>query len=264
MKKTIAMLLGVSLLLIMSACSSKQPAEQKIDPQLSFSMTTETQDSTTTETEVPTDRITSETQEMTSDLRTEEVEKKSSETEQTRQPQISTTSQPTEPIQSSTVSESISQSIETTSEKVVENPETSSEPATELPDQPKEEEPMKEAKFYITAQSTTFTASFAENASADAFRDLLREGDLTIPMSDYGSFEKVGSIGTALPREDTRISTTTGDVMLYQGNQIVIFYGTNRWSYSRLGKIDDTTAEALLAAFGSSDVAITFSLKKLE
>ena len=119
---------------------------------------------------------------------------------------------------------------------------------------------MKEAQFYITAQSTTFTANFADNDSADAFRDLLREGDLTINMSDYGSFEKVGSIGTSLPSNDTQISTTTGDVVLYQGNQIVIFYGTNSWSYSRLGKVEDATTEALLSAFGSGDVAITFSL----
>ncbi len=121
---------------------------------------------------------------------------------------------------------------------------------------------MKEVQFYIIANGTTFPADFADNDSADAFRDLLREGDLTINMSDYGSFEKVGSIGTSLPRKDTQISTTTGDVMLYQGDQIVIFYGTNSWSYSRLGKVDGVTAEALLSAFGSGDVAITFSLTK--
>ncbi len=121
---------------------------------------------------------------------------------------------------------------------------------------------MKEAEFYITANDTTFTANFADNDSADVFREKLREGDLTINMSDYGSFEKVGSIGTTLPRKDTQISTTTGDVMLYQGDQIVIFYGTNSWSYSRLGKVDGASAEDLLSAFGSGDAAITFSLAK--
>ncbi len=138
--------------------------------------------------------------------------------------------------------------------------EKSSEPTTGLAEQQKEEEPMKQAQFYITAKSTTFTANFADNGSADAFRNLLSEGDLTINMSDYGGFEKVGSIGTSLPRKDTQISTTTGDVVLYQGNQIVIFYGTNSWSYSRLGKIEGATAETLLSAFGNGDVAITFSL----
>lgn len=213
MKKLIAMLFSVSLLLIMSACSPKQPAEQKTDHQAHFSKTMETQESTTAETEVPTNTVESEKE-------------------------------------------------ETTSEPPVEKPEISTEPATELSKQPKEEEPIKEAQFYITANNTTFTANFADNGSADAFRDLLRESDLTINMSDYGSFEKVGGIGRPLPRKDTQISTTTGDVVLYQGNQIVIFYGTNRWSYSHLGKIDGATAEALLSAFGGGDVAMTFSLTK--
>ncbi len=119
---------------------------------------------------------------------------------------------------------------------------------------------MEEEQFYITANNTTFTANFADNDSADAFRDLLREEDLTISMSDYGSFEKVGSIGTSLPSKDTQISTTAGDVMLYQSNQIVIFYGTNSWSYSRLGKIEGAGADDLLSALGDGDTEITFSL----
>lgn len=136
------------------------------------------------------------------------------------------------------------------------------EPVTGQPEESKEEEPMKQAQFYIIAGETTFTADFADNSSADAFRELLAQGSLTIDMSDYGSFEKVGSIGQSLPREDTQISTTTGDVILYQGNQIVIFYGTNSWSYSRLGKIQNAAEDDLLTAFGSGDVAITFSLTK--
>ncbi len=131
-----------------------------------------------------------------------------------------------------------------------------------LPEQSKEEEPMKQTQFYIISGKTTFTANFADNSSADAFRDLLSEGDLTIQMSDYGSFEKVGSIGKSLPRKDTQISTTTGDIMLYQGNQIVIFYGDNNWSYSRLGRIEGVTAEELLSGLGSSDCTVTFSLAK--
>ena len=94
--------------------------------------------------------------------------------------------------------------------------EKSSEPTTELPKKQKEEKPMREAQFYITSQSTAFTANFADNGSADAFRELLRKGDLTINMSDYGGFEKIGSIGTSLPRKDSQISTTVGDVVLYQ------------------------------------------------
>ncbi len=201
MKKSIAMLLSISLLLIMSACSPKQPSAK-------------IQDSTTSKAEMSTGSITS------------EEENTNSQAEQTRQPK------------------------------------TSSDSATELTKQQKEKEPMKQAQFYITVQSTTFTANFADNESANAFRNLLREGDLTINMSDYGGFEKVGSIGKSLPRKDTHISTTAGDVVLYQDNQIVIFYGTNSWSYSRLGKIEGVTSEALLSAFGNGDTTITFSLTR--
>lgn len=125
-----------------------------------------------------------------------------------------------------------------------------------------EEEAMKQSQFYIIAGDSAFTVDFAENSSTDALRELLKYGDLTIDMSDYGSFEKVGSIGQSLPCEDTQISTVVGDVMLYQGNQIVIFYGSNSWSYSRLGKINDVTKDDLLAAFGSGDVTVTVSLMK--
>lgn len=139
--------------------------------------------------------------------------------------------------------------------------EQSTEPnVTDKTEQSKEDKPMKQAQFYITAQGITFTADFAESDSADALRELLGDGDLTISMSDYGSFEKVGSIGKSLSRKDTQISTTAGDIMLYQGNQIVIFYGENSWSYSRLGRIEDVSADDLLSAFGKGDIDITFSL----
>ncbi len=123
---------------------------------------------------------------------------------------------------------------------------------------------MKEEQFYITAGSSTFAADFSGTASADAFRDLLIDGNLTVSMSDYGSFDKVGSLGTSLPRNDTQISTVAGDIMLYQGNQIVVFYGTNSWSYSRLGKISGADGEQLHSALGDGDVEITFSLEKPE
>lgn len=139
--------------------------------------------------------------------------------------------------------------------------EQSTEPdVTDKTEQSKEDKPMKQAQFYITAQGITFTADFAESDSADALRELLGDGDLTISMSDYGSFEKVGSIGKSLSCKDTQISTTAGDIMLYQGNQIVIFYGENSWSYSRLGRIEDVSADDLLSAFGNGDIDVTFSL----
>lgn len=112
--------------------------------------------------------------------------------------------------------------------------------------------------FYITAGSNTFTADFADNSSAEAFRELLKGGALTVSMSDYENFEKVGSIGTTLPRNDEQITTEPGDVILYLGSNITIYYDTNSWNFTRLGRIRDVTD--LKSKLGEGTVEITFSL----
>lgn len=117
-----------------------------------------------------------------------------------------------------------------------------------------QEEPM----LKITVGDQELLATFAENSSAEAFRDLLAQGPVTMSMDDYGGFEKVGSLGTTLTRNDTRITTQPGDVILYQGNQITIYYGTNTWNFTRLAKINDSTD--LQAKLGTGTVQVTFSL----
>lgn len=117
-----------------------------------------------------------------------------------------------------------------------------------------QEEPM----LKITVGDQELLATFAENSSAEAFRDLLAQGPVTISMDDYGGFEKVGSLGTTLTRNDTRITTQPGDVILYQGNQITIYYGTNTWNFTRLAKINDSTD--LQAKLGTGTVQVTFTL----
>lgn len=117
-----------------------------------------------------------------------------------------------------------------------------------------QEEPM----LKITVGDQELLATFADNSSAEAFRDLLAQGPVTISMHDYGGFEKVGSLGTTLTRNDTRITTQPGDVILYQGNQITIYYGTNTWNFTRLAKINDSTD--LQAKLGTGTVQVTFSL----
>lgn len=123
----------------------------------------------------------------------------------------------------------------------------------------KEEEPvMKQNTFSVTVGGTTFTANFADNTGAQALKELLAQGPVTIDMRDYGGFEKVGNLGQNLPTSNSQTTTQEGDIVLYQGNQIVIFYGSNSWSYTRLGKIDDLTGWR--EALGSGDVSVTFSL----
>ena len=76
----------------------------------------------------------------------------------------------------------------------------------------------------------------------------------------YGGFEQVGPIGQSLPRDDSQTTTQTGDIVLYSGNQIVVFYGSNSWSYTRLGHISDKTAEEMTQLLSNGDVTITIDL----
>ncbi|MBQ7159727.1 MAG: hypothetical protein IJS09_09970 [Treponema sp.] len=107
----------------------------------------------------------------------------------------------------------------------------------------------------------TLAATLSDNKSADAFAELLKKGAVTVKMHDYGSFEKVGSLGTTLPRTDTQITTEAGDIILYQGNQITIYYDTNSWNFTRLGKITGTTQAELKSILGAGDVTAVFAEK---
>lgn len=105
-----------------------------------------------------------------------------------------------------------------------------------------------------------FTATLADNSSAEALTKMLETGPITIEMQDYGSMEKVGSLGTSLPRNDEQIKTEPGDLILYQGNAFVIYYAQNSWNFTRLGKINDVTQEELKESLGNGDVKVVLSL----
>ncbi len=119
---------------------------------------------------------------------------------------------------------------------------------------------MEENVMKITVGDTTFTATLADNSSAAALREMLMEEPLTINMSDYGNMEKVGPIGKSLPENNKQITTEAGDIILYQGNSLVIYYDTNTWNFTRLGKINDVTQAELKEALGDGDVIVTFSI----
>lgn len=105
-----------------------------------------------------------------------------------------------------------------------------------------------------------FTATLVENSSTEALKELLAEGPISIEMQDYGNMEKVGSLGTSLPTNDEQITTEPGDLILYQGEALVIYYAPNSWNFTRLGKINDVTQEQLKEALGSGNVTVTLSL----
>ena len=100
---------------------------------------------------------------------------------------------------------------------------------------------------------------WSDNDSVRALKNLAKDG-LTINMSKYGGFEQVGSIGSTLPSADTRITTNPGDIVLYSSNQIVIFYDSNTWSYTKLAHINLSKSE-LTDLLGDEDVVITIDLE---
>ncbi len=118
-----------------------------------------------------------------------------------------------------------------------------------------------EEKLYLTINDAKLSATLENNSSVDALKEKLSEGDITIDAREYGGFEKVGSLGFSLPKNDTQYSTDFGDIMLYQGNQITLFYESNSWSYTKIGHVDNLTQEELKSILGKGDVKITLSLK---
>lgn len=121
-------------------------------------------------------------------------------------------------------------------------------------------EEVTEMNMTVQVGEYTFTAALEDNAAADALAEKLEAGPVTIRMEDYGGFEKVGDLGISLPASNSRITTQAGDIVLYQGSQVVLFYGSNTWSYTRLGRIEDLTGWE--EALGGGDVSVTFSLER--
>lgn len=113
----------------------------------------------------------------------------------------------------------------------------------------------------IEAGEKRFYANLEDNSSAKALIEKLNSGPITVDMHDYGNFEKVGSLPWELPRNDENITTVPGDIILYQGDQITIYYDRNSWSFTRLAKIGNASKEELLAALGDGDVSVTMYLE---
>jgi len=108
--------------------------------------------------------------------------------------------------------------------------------------------------MHVWIGETELPVTWEENASVEALRELC---PLTIQMSMYGGFEQVGPIGQSIVRDDAQTETSYGDIVLYSGNQIVIFYGSNSWAYTRLGHVD-LSQQDMRELLSNGDVVITF------
>lgn len=123
-----------------------------------------------------------------------------------------------------------------------------------------EDEPMQEKSLKMSIGDTTVEVEWEKNESVEALAELAETEPLVIEMSMYGGFEQVGSLDESLPRNDVQTTTEAGDIVLYSGNQIVVFYGSNLWAYTRLGHITDKTAEEMAELLSGGDVTITISM----
>jgi len=95
-----------------------------------------------------------------------------------------------------------------------------------------------EEKMIMEIDGKTVPVAWNDNESVKALRNMVKDKPLEIKMSRYGGFEQVGSIGKTLPSNDKETTTSPGDIVLYSSDQIVVFYGSNEWDYTRLGKIN--------------------------
>ena len=116
-----------------------------------------------------------------------------------------------------------------------------------------------EKTLRLAIGETEVSVTWEDNESVAALKELVKEAPRTVPMSMYGGFEQVGSLGTSLPRNDRQTTTEAGDIVLYAGNQLVLFYGSNSWAYTRLGRIADKSAPELKELLGGGDVTVSLT-----
>ena len=113
----------------------------------------------------------------------------------------------------------------------------------------------------VKINDDVFDVKLENNSATQELIKELKKGNVTVNATEYGGFEKVGDLGFSLPTSDENIGTAPGDIVLYQGDKISLFYGSHSWSYTKLGKIDNVDSNKLKEVLGSGDVTLEFSLK---
>ena len=139
-------------------------------------------------------------------------------------------------------------------------PETSDTSKPEKPTNLTQETDAENMELILKIDGTEVSVAWENNEAVDAIRKLAASGGLEINMSMYGGFEQVGSIGQSIPRSDEQTTTKAGDIVLYSGNQVVVFYGSNSWTYTRLGRITGKTEQELAEMLGKKNVVLSFEI----
>lgn len=136
---------------------------------------------------------------------------------------------------------------------------STTEPGTESIPDPSAPEPSSQ-QISLSVDGTVLEVTWEENESVDALLELLQSGDLVVSTERYGGFEQVGALPQRLPQHDVQITTEPGDIVLYTGDQIVLFYGSNTWAYTKLGHINGLTDAALSTLLGNDTAEISITL----
>ena len=120
-------------------------------------------------------------------------------------------------------------------------------------------------KLYLTIGGITKTATLVSNSSTEALVAQLQQGNITYEAHDYGNFEKVGPLGYTFPENNEQINTVPGDLILYQGSNLCIYYDTNSWNFTRIGKLDNMTQADIKTWVnaGGENVSVTLSVSEL-
>ena len=119
-------------------------------------------------------------------------------------------------------------------------------------------------KLYLTIGGVTKTATMVSNSSTEALVAQLQQGNITYEAHDYGNFEKVGALGYTFPENNEQINTVPGDLILYQGSNLCIYYDTNSWNFTRIGKLDNMTQSDIKTWVnaGGGNVSVTLSISE--
>ena len=117
-------------------------------------------------------------------------------------------------------------------------------------------------KMFITVNGKTLTADLADNSSAKALAEALANSPITYKADDYGNFEKVGDLGMSFPQNNENITTEPGDIILYQGHNLCIYYAQNTWNFTRIAKINGISQKELKDFLGDGEITVTLSVEK--
>ncbi|MDO4284902.1 MAG: cyclophilin-like fold protein [Eubacteriales bacterium] len=123
------------------------------------------------------------------------------------------------------------------------------------------EEQEEVMQIVLSVNGTELEVTWEDNETVEALRQVLENGDITVDTHQYGGFEQVGSLPQEFVRSDVQMTTVPGDIVLYSGNSVVLFYGSNSWAYTKLGHIENLTADELRDLLEREGTQVVFTLR---